>query len=68
VHGSYTFNEARSDTQGVNYVPSVAQNPGLDYGRAGFGITNRLFLLGVPQIFIAAQVLPTDACGRSLRR
>jgi hypothetical protein len=46
VHGSYTFNQARSDTQGVNYVPSVAQNPGLDYGRAGFGITNRLFLLG----------------------
>jgi hypothetical protein len=46
VHGSYTFNEARSDTQGVTYVPSVAQNPGLDYGRAGFGITNRLFLLG----------------------
>jgi Carboxypeptidase regulatory-like domain len=46
VHGSYTFNEASSDTQGVNYVPSVAQNPGLDYGRAGFGITNRLFLLG----------------------
>ena len=46
VHGSYTFNQARSDTQGVNYVPSVAQDPGLDYGRAGFGITNRLFLLG----------------------
>jgi hypothetical protein len=46
VHGSYTFNEASSDTQGVNYVPSVAQDPGLDYGRAGFGITNRLFLLG----------------------
>jgi hypothetical protein len=46
LHGSYTFNEAKSDTQGVNYVPSVAQNPGLDYGRAGFGITNRLFLLG----------------------
>ena len=46
VHGSYTFNEAKSDTQGVNYVPSVAQDPGLDYGRASFGITNRLFLLG----------------------
>jgi hypothetical protein len=46
LHGSYTFNEARSDTQGVNYVPSVAQDPGLDYGRAGFGIRNRLFLLG----------------------
>jgi hypothetical protein len=46
LHGSYTFNQARSDTQGVNYVPSVARDPGLDYGRAGFGITNRLFLLG----------------------
>jgi Carboxypeptidase regulatory-like domain len=46
LHASYTFNEAKSDTQGVNYVPSVAQNPGLDYGRAGFGIRNRLFLLG----------------------
>src|ERR1700722_176151 len=46
LHGSYTFNEAKSDTQGVNYVPSVAQDPGLDYGRAGFGIKNRLFLLG----------------------
>jgi hypothetical protein len=46
LHGSYTFNQAKSDTQGVNYVPSVAQDPGLDYGRATFGITNRLFLLG----------------------
>ncbi len=46
VHGSYTLNQAKSDTQGVNYVPSVAQDPGLDYGRASFGITNRLFLLG----------------------
>ncbi|MGC2398160.1 MAG: carboxypeptidase regulatory-like domain-containing protein [Acidobacteriaceae bacterium] len=46
LHGSYTFNQAKSDTQGVNYVPSVAQDPGLDYGRATFGITNRLFLIG----------------------
>ena len=46
VHASYTLNQAKSDTQGVNYVPSVAQDPGLDYGRASFGITNRLFLLG----------------------
>ena len=46
LHGSYTFNQAKSDTQGVNYVPSVAQDPGLDYGRATFGITNRLILLG----------------------
>ena len=46
LHGSYTFNQAKSDTQGVTYVPSVAQDPGLDYGRAGFGLTHRLFLLG----------------------
>lgn len=46
LHASYTFNQAKSDTQGVNYVPSIAQNPAFDYGRATFGITNRLFLLG----------------------
>lgn len=46
VHTSYTFNEAKSDTQGVNYFPSVASHPVLDYGRAGFGIRNRLTMLG----------------------
>ena len=43
--GSYTFSEANSDTQGTNYFPSVAKNPGADYGRASFGIHNRVFLL-----------------------
>jgi hypothetical protein len=64
LHGSYTFNQARSDTQGVNYVPSVAQNPGLDYGRAGFGITNRLFLLGTysaPHGIIVAPLLAAQS-------
>jgi hypothetical protein len=42
---SYTFSEANSDTQGANYFPSVAKNPGFDYGRASFGIHNRMFLL-----------------------
>jgi hypothetical protein len=42
---SYTFSEANSDTQGANYFPSVAQNPGFDYGRASFGIHHRVFLL-----------------------
>jgi Carboxypeptidase regulatory-like domain len=46
LHGNYTFNQAKSDTQGVTYVPSVAHDPGLDYGRAGFGYTNRVFLIG----------------------
>ena len=46
LNSSYTLNDAKSDTGGVNFFPSVAQNPGLDYGRASFGIHHRLFLLG----------------------
>ncbi len=46
LNGSYTFNNAKSDTQGVTSQPSVAQNPGLDYGRAGFDVHHRMFLLG----------------------
>jgi hypothetical protein len=45
VSGNYVFNQARSDTQGVNSFPSVAQDPGFDYGRAGFGIRNRVVLI-----------------------
>ena len=45
LSSSYTFSEANSDTQGANYFPSVAQNPGFDYGRASFGIHHRVFLL-----------------------
>jgi hypothetical protein len=45
LSSSYTYSNANSDTQGANYFPSVAQNPGLDYGRASFGIHNRVFLL-----------------------
>ena len=64
LHGSYTFNEAKSDTQGVTYVPSVAQDPGLDYGRPGFGIRNRLFLLGTysaPHGIILAPLLAAQS-------
>jgi hypothetical protein len=64
LHGSYTFNEAKSDTQGVTYVPSVAQDPGLDYGRAGFGIRSRLFLLGTysaPHGIIVAPLLAAQS-------
>jgi hypothetical protein len=43
--GSYTLNEAKSDTQGITSFVSVARNPGLDYGRASFGIRHRLVLL-----------------------
>jgi len=42
---SYTYSSANSDTQGPNYFPSVANNPGFDYGRASFGIHHRVFLL-----------------------
>jgi len=42
---NYTFNEARSDTSGVTYFPTVASNPHFDYGRASFGIHHRFFLL-----------------------
>ena len=45
LSGNYTFNSAKSDTQGVNSFPSVPQNPGFDYGRAGFDIRNRIFVL-----------------------
>lgn len=46
LHGNYTYNVAKGDTQGVSYIPSVAQNPSFDYGRPVFAITNRLFFLG----------------------
>jgi Carboxypeptidase regulatory-like domain len=42
---NYTHNIAKSDTQGVTSFPMVQQNPGFDYGRASFGISNRMFLL-----------------------
>jgi len=46
LNGNYLLNQAKSDTQGVYYVPSVPHNPGLDYGRAGFGYRQRLTLVG----------------------
>jgi hypothetical protein len=42
---NYTLNYAKSDTQGATSFPTVAQDPGFDYGRANFGIRNRFFLL-----------------------
>jgi hypothetical protein len=42
----YTYNAAKADTNGVTYTPSVAQNPGLDYGRSSFDVHNRFVLLG----------------------
>ncbi len=42
----YSYNAAKSDTNGVTYNPSVAQAPGLDYGRSSFDVHNRFVLLG----------------------
>jgi Carboxypeptidase regulatory-like domain/TonB dependent receptor len=42
----YTYTNAKSDTNGVTYTPSVAQDPGLDYGRTSFDVHNRFVLLG----------------------
>lgn len=46
LNGSYTFNVAKSDTQGVTSQPSIEHNPGFDYGRASFDVRHRAFLLG----------------------
>ena len=42
----YTFSSAKADTSAVTYTPSIATDPGFDYGRAGFDIRNRFVLLG----------------------
>jgi hypothetical protein len=46
VSGNYVLNQAKSDTQGINSFPSVAQDPGFDYGRASFGIRQKFFAVG----------------------
>jgi hypothetical protein len=64
INSSYTYSQAKSDTQGVNFFPSVAQNPGLDYGRASFGIHSRFFLLGTynaPHGIIVAPLLSAQS-------
>ena len=42
----YTYTNAKADTNGVTYTPSVAQDPGLDYGRSSFDVHNRFVILG----------------------
>ena len=46
LFGFYSYNDAKADTDGVNYFPSNAHDPGLDYGRAGFDVKNRFVVLG----------------------
>lgn len=43
---SYTYSNAKGDTNGVASVPSVSSDPGLDYGRTPFDINNRVMLFG----------------------
>jgi hypothetical protein len=64
INANYAFSDAKSDTAGATYVPSVAQNPGFDYGRASFSIHNRLILIGTynaPHGIIIAPLLATQS-------
>lgn len=45
LNGSYVFNVANSDTQGIDSFVSVPENPGFDYGRASFGVRHRFTVL-----------------------
>jgi hypothetical protein len=42
----FTYNDAKGDTSGVTYNPSVASDPGFDYGRTTFDVRDRFLLLG----------------------
>ncbi|RZU29104.1 TonB-dependent receptor [Edaphobacter modestus] len=42
LHAVYTYNHATTDTQGINYFPSVSRIPSLDYGRASFAPAHQL--------------------------
>ncbi len=45
-YGYYTFNDAHSDTAGVDSFPANPWNVLADYGRAAYGIRHRVFLGG----------------------
>jgi hypothetical protein len=54
LHGYYSLNYANSDASGAANFPSDQYDLGLDYGRASFGIRNRLFMggtIGLPRGF-----------------
>jgi opacity protein-like surface antigen len=64
LNGAYTFNIAKSDTDGVYSFPSVAQNPGLDFGRATFGVRHRVTLMNsytAPWGFVFSSLLTAQA-------
>ncbi|MGC2400047.1 MAG: carboxypeptidase regulatory-like domain-containing protein [Acidobacteriaceae bacterium] len=54
----YTYNVAKADTSGVNFTPSIAQDPGLDYGRSSFDVHNRFLILGNFTLPYAFSVTP----------
>lgn len=45
LNGSYVYNVAHSDTQGIETFASVSQNPGFDYGRATFAVRHHANIL-----------------------
>ena len=53
--GFYTYSQARGDSTGVSAVPSIAQKPGLDYGRTSFDIHHRVSVEG--SVVLPFQVL-----------
>lgn len=46
IFSFYTYNNAKGDTSGVTYTPTVAADPGFDYGRTSFDVHNRFLVLG----------------------
>jgi len=64
LSGNYVLNQAKSDTQGINSFPSLAQDPGFDYGRASFGIRNKFVLIEsytAPHGFVFAALLAAQS-------
>jgi hypothetical protein len=45
IFSFYTYNNAKGDTSGVTYTPTIAADPGFDYGRASFDVRNRFLIL-----------------------
>ncbi|HEY6447749.1 MAG TPA: carboxypeptidase regulatory-like domain-containing protein [Acidobacteriaceae bacterium] len=43
---NYTYSNAKGDTSGIGSVPSVSSDPGLDYGKTTFDVSNRFMLFG----------------------
>jgi hypothetical protein len=46
LFGYYTFNDAKSDTAGVNSFPADPYDLAADYGRAAYSVRHRVFLGG----------------------